>query len=174
MIDLTYLPIFFRVSSLALGQSYDCPSASELTLMNMGKIRVTKHIKTWTGSTFPRMYCSIHGDRIASRVVKFHNQIFGLSIISGGKRLSKFDNHSAVKIWHFAQWCCAGEFPKENLTEMITNWHLFLRLCLLCIILCMTFRYIWLLKSFPYSLKYKFALVVFLMIPSILSHHWFG
>ena len=32
------LPIFFRVTSLALGQSPDCPSASEVTLNNMGKI----------------------------------------------------------------------------------------------------------------------------------------
>ena len=29
--------IFFRVASLALGQSYDCPSASDVTLRYMGK-----------------------------------------------------------------------------------------------------------------------------------------
>ena len=35
-----YIPIYFRVASLALGQSYDCPSASEATLKDMGyKIR---------------------------------------------------------------------------------------------------------------------------------------
>ena len=28
--------IFFRITSLALGQSYDCPSACEATLKNMG------------------------------------------------------------------------------------------------------------------------------------------
>ena len=32
------LPIFFKVTSLALGQSWDCPSASETTLKDMGKI----------------------------------------------------------------------------------------------------------------------------------------
>ena len=32
------LPISFRVASMALGQSYDCPSASEVTLKDMGKI----------------------------------------------------------------------------------------------------------------------------------------
>ena len=32
-----YLSIFFRIASLALGQSYDCPSASEATLKNMDK-----------------------------------------------------------------------------------------------------------------------------------------
>ena len=31
------LPLSFRVVSLALGQSYDCPSASEAALKNMGK-----------------------------------------------------------------------------------------------------------------------------------------
>ena len=32
-----YSLIFFRVASLALGQSYDCPSASEATLWDMGE-----------------------------------------------------------------------------------------------------------------------------------------
>ena len=36
-ICMIYLPISFRVTSLALGQSY-CPSASEVTLKDMGKI----------------------------------------------------------------------------------------------------------------------------------------
>ena len=31
------LPLSFRVASLALGQSYDCPSASEATLKDTGK-----------------------------------------------------------------------------------------------------------------------------------------
>ena len=31
------LPISSRVTSLALGQSYDCPSASDVTLEDMGK-----------------------------------------------------------------------------------------------------------------------------------------
>ena len=46
-IQVIYLSIFFRVASLALGQSYDCPSAIEVTLKNMGKINLysttTKH-----------------------------------------------------------------------------------------------------------------------------------
>ena len=33
-----FLPISFRVTSLALGQSYDCPSASEVNLKDMGKL----------------------------------------------------------------------------------------------------------------------------------------
>ena len=39
--------IFFRVALLTLGQSYDCPSVSEATLMNKGKI---SHYRT-QGST---------------------------------------------------------------------------------------------------------------------------
>ena len=31
------LPVSFRVASLPLGQSYDCPSASEATLKDKGK-----------------------------------------------------------------------------------------------------------------------------------------
>ena len=36
------LPIYFRVASLALGQSYDCPSASEVTLKYMGKVKLNQ------------------------------------------------------------------------------------------------------------------------------------
>ena len=32
------LPISFRVTSLTLGQSYDCPSASEVTLKGVGEL----------------------------------------------------------------------------------------------------------------------------------------
>ena len=38
MIPMMYLPMSLRVTSLALGQSYDCPSASGATLKDMGKI----------------------------------------------------------------------------------------------------------------------------------------
>ena len=34
---MKYLSIFIRVALLALGQSLDCPSASEVSLMDMGK-----------------------------------------------------------------------------------------------------------------------------------------
>ena len=47
----------FRVASLVLGQSYDCPSASEATLKDMGKINwyqtTSKHNKGWTMWIFP-------------------------------------------------------------------------------------------------------------------------
>ena len=43
---MIHLPTSFRVASLALGQSYDCPSASEVTLKDVAKINkyyTTKH-----------------------------------------------------------------------------------------------------------------------------------
>ena len=62
------LPISFRVASVALGQAYDCPSASEATLKDMGK-RITaihdkmmvypKHIKHT--ETEPVLWDLLHG-----------------------------------------------------------------------------------------------------------------
>ena len=40
--EVSDLIMSFRVTSLALGQSYDCPSASEVTLKDMGVIASTK------------------------------------------------------------------------------------------------------------------------------------
>ena len=36
-ICVIYFPIFFRVTSTTLGQFYDCPSVSEVTLKDMGE-----------------------------------------------------------------------------------------------------------------------------------------
>ena len=57
---MIYLPIFFRVTSLALGQSWDCPSASEVTLKDMGKINLylttREHKKLQTLYIIPGIY----------------------------------------------------------------------------------------------------------------------
>ena len=54
------LLIFFRVASLALGQSYDCPNASESALKLRSKIgqfqATTKHNILWTMHIFLGMY----------------------------------------------------------------------------------------------------------------------
>ena len=42
---MLYLSILSKVMSLALGQSYDCPSASEVTLKDAGKLIDTKTTK---------------------------------------------------------------------------------------------------------------------------------
>ena len=49
---IIYLCICLRVASLAEGQSYDCPNASEVTLKDMGETKwlltTTKHNKPQT------------------------------------------------------------------------------------------------------------------------------
>ena len=59
-IHMKYLSIFFRVALLALGQSLDCHSASEVSLMDMGKsvkyITTTKHSKAKTVCIFLGIY----------------------------------------------------------------------------------------------------------------------
>ena len=42
---MKYLSIFTRVALLALGQSLDCHSASEVSLMDMGKQSMYNHNK---------------------------------------------------------------------------------------------------------------------------------
>ena len=61
--SMLVLPIAFRVTSLALGQSYDCPSASEITLKDMGKCitsirkyRSSNHNKTKHSNTICIFY----------------------------------------------------------------------------------------------------------------------
>ena len=52
LIHVTHLPMAFRVASLALGQSYDCPSASDVTLKDKGKMGLLNHNKAWTVCIF--------------------------------------------------------------------------------------------------------------------------
>ena len=64
-----YLLIYFRVTSLAQGQSYDCPCASEATLKEKGKIDlyelVTKHAKLLTMYIIPGLYSITHTSDIS-------------------------------------------------------------------------------------------------------------
>ena len=60
VVHVINLLIFFRVTSLALGQSYDCPSAREATLKDIGQINkhqiTTKH-KVWIVCIIFMIYC---------------------------------------------------------------------------------------------------------------------
>ena len=38
VVNMSNIPISFRIASLALGKSYNCPSASEAILKDMGNI----------------------------------------------------------------------------------------------------------------------------------------
>ena len=61
-IHVNYWAMSFRVAPLAMGQSYDCPSASEATLKDMVKIKqcltTAKHNKVQTMGIICTMYCS--------------------------------------------------------------------------------------------------------------------
>ena len=63
LIPVAFLPIVFRVPSLALGQSYDCPTASEVTLKDISKINqcqfMTKHNKAQTECLFLGVYLKL-------------------------------------------------------------------------------------------------------------------
>ena len=65
LVNVIHLPIFFKVASLALGQSYDWPRASEITLKDMGEI-VCYHATTyyfhqyWSRSVMPLGITSSH------------------------------------------------------------------------------------------------------------------
>ena len=58
----------FRIASLALGQSYDCPSASEVTLKDMGKmcwhLTTIKHNKLWTVHILHGMYSYLFPNKV--------------------------------------------------------------------------------------------------------------
>ena len=67
---LTDFPISIRLTSLALWQSNDCPSASKATLMNMDKYFMWIHYERWhnhnkakhnkTVCIFLGIYCMLH------------------------------------------------------------------------------------------------------------------
>ena len=87
---LTDFPIFIRLTSLALWQSNDCPSASKATLMNMDKYfmwihyeRLHDHNKAKHNKTvciFLGIYCSS-----LSRQVRAHHFMYSKSIIAAPK-----------------------------------------------------------------------------------------
>ena len=72
---LTDFPISIRLTSLALRQSNDCPSASKATLMDMDKYFMWIHYERWhnhnkvkhnkTVCIFIGIYCKCHGAVIA-------------------------------------------------------------------------------------------------------------
>ena len=64
----SYLPIFFRVASLALGNLYECSNAREVTQKDMDEINcdliTTKYNKARTVSIILGAYCTRHDDVI--------------------------------------------------------------------------------------------------------------
>ena len=62
-VHVIHLPIFFRVASLALWQSYDCHSASEVTQKNMGKSDQQQNTKA---NCMQKLLGSLHIDECYS------------------------------------------------------------------------------------------------------------
>ena len=95
---LTDFPISIRLTSLALWQSNDCPSASKATLMNMDKYfiwihyaRLYNHNKAKHNKTvciFLGIYCSSSKNWQANHDITKHNETIGwdfLAIIRASK-----------------------------------------------------------------------------------------
>ena len=49
----------FRVTSLALGQSYDCPNANDVTLNDMGKWIIWIHKELWYKKSKQSLYAAL-------------------------------------------------------------------------------------------------------------------
>ena len=108
---LTDFPISIRLTSLALWQSNDCPSASKATLMNMDKYfmwihyeRLHNHNKIKHNKTvciFLGIYCSIFFHRFRIRSIRWgkvtHICVIELTIIDSDNGLSP-GWHQAI-IW---------------------------------------------------------------------------
>ena len=94
---LTDFPISIRLTSLALWQSNDCPSASKATLMNMDKYfmwihyeRLHKHNKAKHNKTvciFLGIYC-------------INSPVFLVSSTVGGKDLWNTEVQAYMNEWH--------------------------------------------------------------------------
>ena len=124
---LTDFPISIRLTSLALGQSNDCPSASKATLMNMDKYfmwihyeRLHNHNKAKHNKTvfiFLGIYCTYHSiswDESCGNIQYYR-------LISYSSQLTGWNNvRSIIPEWSFCLdimtyslfygslkvWCC--------------------------------------------------------------------
>ena len=99
---LTDFPISIRLTSLALWQSNDCPSASKVTLMNMDKYfmwihyeRLHNHNKAKHNKTvciFPGIYCIWH---------KKSWRRYGSMLLN---RVTHFVPIVTLYVWHLESW----------------------------------------------------------------------
>ena len=80
----------FRVTSLALGQSFDCPSASEATLKNMGKYSLSIHCHVTTTKQSTTKTCISYMICVVCNDIKQHDAAdrgaFLIIICSNAKR----------------------------------------------------------------------------------------
>ena len=102
-IHVNYLSIFFRVASLALGQSYDCPRASEVTLNDMGKIKAYQTTSKHNSSKF--LGCTI---RQASYI---YFTLISTSCVISFSRITIIENANTMYIISFLQHNLAPKGP---------------------------------------------------------------
>ena len=129
---LTDFPISIRLTSLALWQSYDCPSASRATLMNMDKYfmgihyeRLRNHNKAKHNKTvciFLEIYCmvevlyprvSFHQAvrRLTTNYLKmFDPNVRGLNC----KIFMKYKSYSLYSTYHWYISHMTASFPPSN------------------------------------------------------------
>ena len=110
---LTDFPISIRLTSLALWQSNDCPSASKATLMNMDKY-----------------FMWIHYERLQNHNKAKHNKT--VSIFLGIYCSSHYIQHLHLKAEHLHTKSCKPQFTRITYTpdqdiETQTKWSHFLR-----------------------------------------------
>ena len=113
----TDFPISIRLTSLALWQSNDCPSASKATLMNMDKYfmwihyeRLHNHNKAKHNKTvciFLGIYCTLHYMRAQEALMSFHSYEiarsdlgtrFNIKTVFSGIRITIMKINSITKI----------------------------------------------------------------------------
>ena len=94
VIRIPYLNyISFRVTSLALGQSYDCPSASEITLKNMGntdQYKITPKALVWTFPIFLGVFCSSNAQLHQMNISIIQLRQMYIGILDYGRYISRF------------------------------------------------------------------------------------
>ena len=111
-----YLPISFRVISLALGQSWDCPNASEVTLKDVGKKLTDSDSKAPIFSIYssPLYIFSYHySDVMRSMMV---SQITSLMIVystvySGADQRKHQNSASLAFVWWIP--CTKGQLCRK-------------------------------------------------------------
>ena len=131
---LTDFPMSIRLTSLALWQSNDCPSASKATLMNMDKYfmwihyeRLHNHNKAKHNKTvciFLGIYCMMCG--FHNHVAPFEDEYNGTILMTHFVFLTqwgrdKMDAISQTIFWSAFSWMKMFEF------RLKFHWSLFLR-----------------------------------------------
>ena len=132
---LTDYPTSIRLTSLALWQSNDCPSASKAALMNMDKYfmwihyeRLHNHIKAKHNKTlckFLGIYCirtRQYKDQLSTVTVSICNHLSRLSRAAGtrGRRWGSYWSWS-LRVWSRCFWGSPTSWTRNNFIYYFSN-----------------------------------------------------